>query len=90
VEVRLASGTRVVLRDPAVEGDSLVGWEQAAGGAKEPPVRRAFALTDIQSVATRANEPAANVALGVVAGTAIVFAVTFTLLAICFSSGNCD
>jgi hypothetical protein len=90
VQVRLVSGTRVVLRDPAVEGDSLVGWEQATGGRKEPPVRRAFALAQIQAIATRGNEPAANVALGIVAGTAIVFAVVGTLLAICFNAGNCD
>lgn len=90
VQVRLVGGTRIVIRDPAVEGDSLVGWEQAAGGAKEPPVRRAFALTDIQSVATRANEAAANVALGVIAGTALVFAFVGTFLVVCFNWGNCD
>lgn len=75
VQVRFADRTRVVLQDPGIEGDSLVGWQvtEARTGA-EVPVRRAFALTDVQQLATRGNNVAPNVILGAATGVAVFFA----------------
>jgi hypothetical protein len=90
VQVRLASGIRVVLRDPGIEGDSLVGWQltKVSTGA-DAPVRRAFALTDVQQLATRGNNVAPNVILGAATGFAVFVASVVGIYLIVCAAG-CD
>ncbi len=90
VQVRLVNGNRLVLRDPGVEGDSLVGWQvQDSAGTSHSPLRRAFALADVQQLATHGNAVAPNVAFGAVTGAAIFIATIGTLLII-YCSAGCD
>lgn len=69
VRVRRANGDYVVLRDPAVEGDSLVGWEVPPWDKAGGPARRSLALTDVRQLALRQNDAAGNILLGLLAGT---------------------
>jgi hypothetical protein len=89
VQVRLTTGVRLVLRDPGIEGDSLIGWLKPKGGTVAPPARRAFALTEVEALATRKNDTALNLTLGALTGTAIIFALAGTVLLLCYSAG-CD
>ena len=90
VRVTLSSGTKVVLRDPGVEGDSLVGWLKPSFDATGSPVRQAFALGDVRDVAVRKNDFGPNVILGVVAGTALFFVTARSAYAIACATGYCD
>jgi hypothetical protein len=90
VRVTLKNGVRVVLRDPAVEGDSLVGWLSTPSPATGKPVRRAFAVAEVQEVSIRKNNVPANVVLGIVAGSALFFASVATVVAIVCWDNGCD
>lgn len=90
VRVTLTSGLKVVLRDPAVEGDSLVGWLMPAMGAKNGPTRRAISLEEVRDIAVRANDFGPNVILGVVTGTVIFFGTALTTWAIICATQSCD
>lgn len=90
VRITLTSGTNVVLRDPGVEGDSLIGWLKPSFDATGSPVRRAFALGDVRDVAVRKNDFGPNLLLGVVAGTALFFGTVITAWAIACSTQGCD
>ena len=90
VQVRLVDGRRMVLRDPGIEGDSLIGW-QAANDARAgaAPVRQAFALSDVEHLATRGNNVAPNVILGAATGfAAFVASVAAIFVIVCWS--GCD
>ena len=91
VQVRLASGIRVVLRDPGIEGDSLVGWQQPPGDPAVVPVaRRAFALSDVRTVSVKKSNTGANIAIGAAIGAAaFVTSVVVAWVIVCGSSG-CD
>ena len=76
VRVTRSDGTRVVLYQPSVQGDSLVG--RHAPGVASPD--RAVALADVTAVARRRGDTGKTVLLGVgvaalIAGT-IAFAAT--------------
>jgi hypothetical protein len=87
VQVILTTGARVEMRDPGVEGDSLIGWSKGKGD--EPPEREAFALSDVRALATKQNNLPLNITLGVVTGTAVAFSLVGVLLVLCASAG-CD
>ena len=89
VRVTLTGGVKVVLRDPGVEGDSLIGWLQPTRD-DAVPVRRAVALADIQGLAVKKNNVGANLIVGIVAGSVAFFAtVAAAYLIICADQG-CD
>jgi hypothetical protein len=90
VQVRLLSGARVVLMDPGVEGDSLVGWLKPAFDDKDPPKRRAYALTELSAIAVRKNDVGANVGFGVLAGTVLFFASVIGTVAVMCAHSGCD
>lgn len=90
VRVTLTSGTKAVLRDPGVEGDSLIGWLKPAFDATGSPVRQAFALVDVRDVAVRKNDFGPNLLLGVVAGTALFFTTAIAAYAIACATQYCD
>ena len=59
IRVTLNAGNSVVIRDPWVEEDSLVGWQQPPGDPGEVAVvRRAFALSDVRTVSVKKSKPA--------------------------------
>ncbi len=87
VQVILTNGARVVLRDPGVEGDSLVGWSKPKPA--ELPERQAFALADIHALATRKNNVPLNLTLGLLTGTAVAFGLAGGIRLLCYSAG-CD
>lgn len=78
VRATLASGARVVLYNPGILADSLVGNVGA------PPVRTAVAVRDIQGLETLRTSPARSAAAGAGASAAvggiIIFALMVTLL----------
>ena len=80
----------MVLRDPGVEGDSLIGWLKPAFDATGSPVRQAFALGDVRDVAVRKNDFGPNLLLGVVAGTALFFTTAIAAYAIACATQYCD
>ena len=90
VRVRLANGSRVVLRDPAVEHDSLVGWVDPAWDSNAPLMRHAYALVEVREVAVRKNDLAPNVVLGGVAGTFLFVGVVWGAWAISCATHSCD
>jgi len=90
VRVTLTSGTRIVLRDPGVEGDSLIGWLKPSFDATDKPVRQALALGDVRDVAVRKNDLGPNLILGVVAGTALFFTTAIAAWAIACTTQYCD
>jgi len=91
VRVTMNSGTSVVLRDPAVEGDSLVGWQQPPGDPAEVPVaRRAFALTDVRTVSVKKSNTGANIAIGAAIGAAAFVASVIGVLLIVCGTSSCD
>jgi hypothetical protein len=90
VRITLTSGLKVVLRDPAVEGDSLVGWLKPAFDAKNGPTRRAFSLEEVRDIAVQANDFGPNVILGVVTGTVIFFGTAIAAWAIICATQYCD
>lgn len=90
VQVTLTSGMKIVIRDPGVEGDSLIGWLKPSFDATESPVRQAFALGDVRDVAVRKNDFGPNLLLGVVAGTALFFTTAITAYAIACATQGCD
>jgi hypothetical protein len=81
----------VVLRDPGIEGDSLVGWQQPPGDPAVVPVaRRAFALSDVRTVSVKKSNTGANIAIGAAIGAAaFVTSVVVAWVIVCGSSG-CD
>ena len=91
VRVTMNSGTSVVLRDPAVEGDSLVGWQQPSGDPAEVPVaRRASALTDVRTVSVKKSNTGANIAIGAAIGAAAFVASVIGVLLIVCGTSSCD
>ena len=76
--IKRANGDYVVLRDPAILGDSVVGWEVPPWDKGGGPARRGVALTDVRQLAVKKNDPVANIFLGVVVGT---FAFGYLVLA---------
>lgn len=90
VRVTLTTGAKVVLRDPGVEGDSLIGWLKPSFDEKGAPARRAFALTDVRDVAVKKNEVGPNLILGVVAGTALFFTTAIATYVIICATQYCD
>jgi len=91
LRVTLNAGGNVVIRDPWVEGDSVVGWQQPPGDPSEVPlVRRAIALDDLRTVSVRQSNTGANIAIGAAIGAAaFVASVAGALLIIC-GGGGCD
>jgi hypothetical protein len=91
IRVTLNTGTNVVVRDPWVEGDSLVGWQQPPGDPSEVPLeRRAFALSDVRTVSVRKSNTGANIAIGAAIGAAVfVASVAGAVLIVC-GGGGCD
>lgn len=91
VRVTLKNGTSSIVRDPAVAGDSLVGWQQPPDHRSGAPVvRQAFALSDVRTVSVKKSNTGANIAIGAAIGAAIFAASVFgAVLAICGGSG-CD
>ena len=90
VKVRLTNGSRVVLRDPAVEHDSLVGWVAPSWDSKGGPVRHAYALGELREVAVKKNDLGPNIVLGVVAGTVLFFGAVMGAWAITCATQFCD
>lgn len=91
VRVTLKSGTKAVIRDPGVEGDSLVGWQQLSGHPAEAPVvRRAFALSDVQGVSVRKSNTGANIAIGLGVGAALFLASVTGAILIACGTGACE
>jgi hypothetical protein len=91
VRVTLNSGLNVVIRDPWVEGDSLVGWQQPSGKSAEVPVvRRAFALHDVRTVSVKKSNTGANIAIGAAIGAAAFVASVMAVLLIICGTGSCD
>jgi len=93
-EIRVTpnAGSNVVIRDPWVEGDSLVGWEQPPGDPGEVAVeRRAWALSDVRTVSVKKSNTGANIAIGAAIGAAaLVASVAGAVLIICGGGGGCD
>lgn len=91
IRVTLNAGSNVVIRDPWVEGDSLIGWQQPPGDPSEVPLtRRAIALDDVRTVSVRQSNTGANIAIGAAIGAAaFVASVAGALLIIC-GGGGCD
>lgn len=91
IRVTLTSGTRVVIRDPWVEGDSLVGWQQPPGDPAVVPVaRRAFALPDVRTVSVKKSNTGANIAIGAAIGAAAFVASVVVAWVIVCGSSACD
>jgi len=91
VRVTLKSGTNAVIRDPGVEGDSLVGWQQQPGDPPEVAlVRQAFALNDIRTVSVRKGNTGANIAIGLGIGAALFLVSVTVAIAIVCGGGGCD
>ena len=91
IRVTLTSGINVVIRDPWVERDSLVGWQQPPGDpARVPVVRRAFALPDVRTVSVRKSNTGANIAIGAAIGAAAFVASVVGVLLIICGTGSCD
>lgn len=70
LQVRSTDGSVFYLRDPAVRGDSIVGWTAPAwdqGGALQ---RRAVAVDDVREVGVRGADSLVNAFLGVLLGWA--------------------
>ncbi len=89
IRVTLNSGTSVVLRDPWVEGDSLIGWE--AGKNPDIPIeRRTFALEGVRAVSVRKSAMGANIAIGAAAGAAIFVGSVVGAYWIVCGSQRCD
>ena len=91
IRVTLNAGSNAVIRDPWVEGDSLVGWQQPPGDPGEVAVvRRAYALSDVRTVSVKKSNTGANIAIGAAIGAALfVASVAGSLLIIC-GGGGCD
>lgn len=85
VQVILTTGARIILRDPGIEGDSLIGWSKP--GNAQPLERYAFVLTDVRTVATKKNEVALNLSLGLLTGSAIALSLAGGIVLLCYSSG---
>jgi hypothetical protein len=90
VMLHLRDGTKVVLRDPAVEHDSLVGWLAPSWDATVAPVRRAYAPSEVRGIAVKKNDLGPNIVLGVVAGTALFFGTIMGAWAISCATHYCD
>jgi hypothetical protein len=81
VRIKRASGNYLVLRDPGIVGDSLVGWEIPPWDKGGGPTRQSVALGDVRELAVKRNDPAANILLGVLAGTVAMGVVASIALA---------
>jgi hypothetical protein len=91
IRVTLNNGINVVIRDPWVEGDSLVGWQQPTGDpAMVPVARRAFALTDVRTVSVSKSNTGANIAIGAAIGAAAFVGSVVVVLLIACGAGSCD
>ena len=83
----LTNRAHVILQDPGIEGDSLVGWSKPR--AAELPERQAFALADIDALATKQNNVPLNLTLGLLTGSAVALSLAGGLLLLCYAAG-CD
>ena len=91
IRVTLISGASVVIRDPWVEGDSLVGWQQPPGDpAMVPVVRRAFALPDVRTVSVKKSNTGGNIAIGAAIGAAAFLASVAGVVLILCGAGSCE
>jgi hypothetical protein len=54
----------VILRDPSIEHDSLLGTEVSMKDDTESKGRRAIPLADVLALQTRQSDPTKNVLLG--------------------------
>lgn len=68
LQVRAVDGSVFYLRDPAVRGDSIVGWTPPAWDADGPLRLRAVAVRDVKQVGVRGPDTVANIFLGVLIG----------------------
>jgi len=91
IRVTLTSGAKMVIRDPWVKGDSLVGWQQPAGETADlRVVRRALALSEVRTVSVKKSNTGANIAIGAAIGAAVfVASVVGAILVVC-GTGSCD
>jgi len=91
IRVTLNAGNSVVIRDPWVETDSLIGWQQPPGDPGEVAVvRRAYALFDVRIVSVKKSNTGANIAIGAAIGAAtFVASVAGALLIVC-GGGGCE
>lgn len=71
------TGHALLVHDPAIEGDSLIGWIEAGGGRE----RSATALQDVSRLDVPAPAYAAAGAAGVALGTAALVALVALLQA---------
>lgn len=83
LRVTRTDGSRVVIENPLLRGDTLSGTQAARGGQQDVRIP----LTDVRQVATRGFSPGRTVGLGlgVVAG---LFAALLAALAIACSGSN--
>jgi hypothetical protein len=79
VRVVRTDSSRVILREPTVEKDSLVGTEVSQADDLQGKDRRAIPLSDVAAIQTRQSDPTKNILLG--AGILVGTAVTMCLLA---------
>lgn len=68
LQVQSADGSVFYLRDPAVRGDSIVGWTSPAWDADGPLRLRSVAVRDVKQVGVRGPDTVANIFLGVLIG----------------------
>ena len=91
IRVTLNAGGNVVIRDPWVEGDSLVGWQQPPGDPAEVAVvRRAYGLSDVRTVSVKKSNTGANIAIGAAIGAAVFVASVAGALLLSCGGGGCD
>jgi hypothetical protein len=78
VQIKRTDGSYLYLRDPAVAGDSIVGWEATEWNEGPGLTRRAIALDDVSRLAVRGADTPVNAFLGVLLGLA-VWALAFAI-----------
>ena len=90
VQVRLRSGGKVEIRDPAIRNDSLIGWLWKEG--KDTTITKAWGapLADVDRIATLGNNVPANIGIGILVGAALFLASIITTFAIVCADGGCD
>lgn len=89
VRITLRGSLTVTLRDPAVVGDSLVGWV-APVPPDSIPQRRSYPVDEVTAVSIRKNNVGVNIGVGVLIGGALFMASILGTWAIVCSSGGCD
>jgi hypothetical protein len=87
VRITQSDSSRLILRDPAVQGDTLYGRPQASLD-DEPQGRTAIPLGDIRGIATRQSDPTRTTLLG--AGIVVTTVSVLCLGADAFGCGSED